>query len=71
MKARVYCKKLIESTLSTASWEVLGWGMFDVSDFHESSPKHTQVVAKEFCLLENRSREVVENPEWWLGKPLI
>lgn len=34
-------------------------------------PKHTHVVATEFCLLKKRPREVMKSPEWWLGKPLF
>lgn len=38
MEARVDCKKLEESILGRASWEVLGWGMLDDSSLHEFSP---------------------------------
>lgn len=69
--ASVYCKTLKESFPSRASWEVLSWGMFDGSDLHHSSLKHTQIVVKEFFLLRRRSREVMERSEWWLGKSLL
>lgn len=54
---------------------MLAWEVVDDGGLHDPlSPLpqvHTQIVAKEFCLLRKRSSELMETSEGWLGKRLF
>lgn len=57
MEARVYCKELMESILSRASWEVLGGGMFDEGGLYDSSlPQACSDCGKGILLFEEEVR---------------